>query len=63
MKVVLQACHANHPAAQPDTPSALRDINVAVGSGEHVAIIGPSGAGKTTLLQVMACALQPSAGT
>ncbi len=63
MKVVLQACHANHPAAQPGTPSALRDINVAVGSGEHVAIIGPSGAGKTTLLQVMACALQPSAGT
>jgi phosphonate transport system ATP-binding protein len=37
------------------------DLDVA--SGEQIAIIGPSGAGKTTLLQLLACAMQPSAGT
>jgi len=63
MKVVLQACSARHPAATAGAASALRAINLAVASGEQLAVIGPSGAGKTTLLQVMACALRPAHGT
>ncbi|MGH7323819.1 MAG: ABC transporter ATP-binding protein [Candidatus Rokuibacteriota bacterium] len=33
---------------------ALRDISVAVGRGEFVALVGPSGCGKSTLLRVVA---------
>lgn len=41
---------------------SLAGIDLTVGTGERVAIIGPSGAGKTTLLRILATALQPSAG-
>ncbi|QRY79120.1 ATP-binding cassette domain-containing protein [Pseudomonas sp. PDNC002] len=41
---------------------SLAGIDLAVGTGERVAIIGPSGAGKTTLLRILATALKPSAG-
>ena len=34
----------------PDGQQALRDINLAVGLGQTVALIGPNGAGKSTLL-------------
>jgi NitT/TauT family transport system ATP-binding protein len=42
--------------------SILDDINLAVSSGEVVAIVGPSGTGKTTLLRVLGGLLQPTAG-
>jgi phosphonate transport system ATP-binding protein len=41
---------------------ALAAIELAVGAGERVALIGPSGAGKTTLLRVAAAALRPTDG-
>jgi phosphonate transport system ATP-binding protein len=40
----------------------LDGVDLAVGAGEQLAVIGPSGAGKTSLLQVLACAMPPSAG-
>ena len=36
------------------TVEALRDIDLAVGRGELVAIVGPSGCGKSTLLRIIA---------
>ena len=62
MKIELSALEARHPAALPGTPAALRALNLRLGAGEQVAIIGPSGAGKTTLLQVLACAQRPTQG-
>lgn len=42
---------------------ALDEIDLTVGSGEVVAIVGPSGAGKTTLLRCIALLALPDAGT
>ena len=63
MRLQLGQLSARHPAARPGAAAAIRDLDLVIGPGEQVAVIGPSGAGKTTLLQVLACALPPSAGT
>jgi ABC-type polysaccharide/polyol phosphate transport system ATPase subunit len=41
---------------------ALEDINLRMGEGERVGIIGANGAGKSTLLRVLAGVYQPTAG-
>jgi phosphonate transport system ATP-binding protein len=46
----------------PNGQRAVAGVSLEVGSGERVAIIGPSGAGKTTLLRLAAASLRPSEG-
>jgi heme exporter protein A len=41
---------------------ALDSIDLAVDSGEHVAVLGENGAGKTTLLRILATAVRPTSG-
>jgi len=41
----------------------FRDFSIEIGTGEVVAVIGPSGVGKTTLLRMLALSLEPDDGT
>src|SRR5215217_6103377 len=43
--------------------TAVEAIDLAVGPGEFVAIVGPTGCGKSTLLNAAAGLLRPSTGT
>jgi putative ABC transport system ATP-binding protein len=46
-----------------ETVHALRNINLEIAAGDHVALMGPSGSGKSTLLNVIGCLDRPSRGT
>jgi iron complex transport system ATP-binding protein len=39
----------------------LHDVNLSVGIGEQIALLGPNGCGKSTLLKTMTCELYPLA--
>ncbi|GAA4087721.1 lipoprotein-releasing ABC transporter ATP-binding protein LolD [Zhongshania borealis] len=47
----------------PEQLNILNDINLNIGRGERIAIVGPSGAGKTTLLHMLGGLDTPSQGS
>ena len=42
---------------------AVRELDLKIGRGERVALIGPSGAGKTTLFRMLNLTIPPTSGT
>jgi ABC-type branched-subunit amino acid transport system ATPase component len=46
-----------------DGAPVVRDLDIAVGEGEVVALLGANGAGKTTTLKAISALLRPIAGT
>jgi phosphonate transport system ATP-binding protein len=60
--VELQRVSVARPGPAGARAARLDAVDLAVGAGEQLAIVGPSGAGKTTLLQVLACAQRPDGG-
>ncbi|MGH8265591.1 MAG: ABC transporter ATP-binding protein, partial [Steroidobacteraceae bacterium] len=44
------------------TVHALDDVNLAIGGGEYVAVMGPSGSGKSTMLNILGLLDRPTAG-
>lgn len=47
----------------PDGTRALDGVDLAIGAGEHVAVLGPNGGGKTTLALHLNGILQPESGS
>lgn len=43
--------------------TAVRDVNLTIGDGEFVSVVGPTGCGKSTVLNMAAGLLTPSKGT
>lgn len=44
------------------TVHALQDVDLRIGAGEYVSVMGPSGSGKSTLLNIIALLDQPTQG-
>jgi len=42
---------------------ALSAVNLTIGDGDYVSVMGPSGSGKSTLLNVLGCLDHPTAGS
>lgn len=42
--------------------TVLDNLDISIGDGEIVALMGPNGSGKTTLLRILATLIEPSAG-
>lgn len=60
--IIACASLARHYQVGTQLVRALRSVDLIIGRGEYVAIMGPSGSGKSTLMNIIGCLDTPSAG-
>jgi putative ABC transport system ATP-binding protein len=60
---VLELSGAGYTYPGPPPVRALHPADLAIGRGEHVAIMGPSGSGKSTLLNLLGLLDRPTEGS
>ncbi|MBQ2696867.1 MAG: energy-coupling factor transporter ATPase [Clostridia bacterium] len=63
MAIEIQGLNYVYMEGSPFEKHALKDVNLTIGDGEFVGIIGHTGSGKSTLIQHLNGLLQPSSGT
>jgi NitT/TauT family transport system ATP-binding protein len=61
-KIAIRGLSKRFPMRRGTEVEALRDINLSIGDGEFVTLIGASGCGKTTLLRIIGGFEEASAG-
>jgi putative ABC transport system ATP-binding protein len=59
--IELRGVHKTYPGTPP--VHSVRGVDVSIGAGEQVAVVGASGSGKSTLLNLIAGLDRPSRGT
>lgn len=61
--LVLDAVSFRYPDTAPDRPDALQNLNLRIGRGSMVGLVGVSGAGKSTAVGLVTGLLEPTSGT
>src|ERR1051325_1406262 len=62
MSLILQNLCKSYPTRSGEL-SVLREVNLTLGAGEALAILGPSGSGKSTLLYLLGTLERPTSGS
>lgn len=60
--LILERLHKRFPVAGKRQLHAVDDLNLAIGSGESLGLVGESGCGKSTLVRLIARLLDPTEG-
>ncbi|MEN8173202.1 MAG: ATP-binding cassette domain-containing protein, partial [Chloroflexota bacterium] len=62
MQISTDSLNLNYQPNNGPSLQVLNNINLEIGSGDFVALIGKSGCGKSTLLRILGGLLDPSSG-
>jgi energy-coupling factor transport system ATP-binding protein len=62
MMIRLRSVVLEYDRGLPSATTALAGVDLDVGAGQSIAVIGPTGSGKTSLLEVMAGLARPTSG-
>tara|TARA_B110000483_G_scaffold181742_1_gene214917 strand:+ start:413 stop:1153 length:741 start_codon:yes stop_codon:yes gene_type:complete len=63
MPAVIQTVDLRKTYELAEPVHALRGVNLTIGSGEFVSIMGASGSGKSTFMNILGCLDRPTTGT